>query len=62
MSKLTQQIEHDAHKRGLTMTEVCRRAGIDYSTWWRWKSSKSDPRTSKVERMREAIKRKMKND
>ena len=48
MNTTIKQIEADAAKHGVTMTEVCRRAGINYSTWWRWTRSKFEPRQSSI--------------
>lgn len=55
MTTTIQQIEADAAKHGVTMTEACRRAGVNYSTWWRWRHSKTEPRTSNLDRVRKAI-------
>lgn len=35
------QIEDRAARVGLTMTEVCRRAGVVRQTWQRWRAGKS---------------------
>jgi predicted transcriptional regulator len=37
-------IEQRAHAMGLSLAEVCRRAGIAQSTWVRWKAGLSEPR------------------
>lgn len=55
MNTTIQQIEAAADRRGITMTDACRRAGVNYSTWWRWRRSKTEPRSSKLKRIREAI-------
>jgi transposase-like protein len=55
MTNTIQQIEADAARNGVTMTEACRRAGVNYSTWWRWRHSKHEPRSSKLDRLRETV-------
>jgi transcriptional regulator with XRE-family HTH domain len=53
--KTIEQIEAAATKRGLTMTDVCRSAGVNYSTWWRWRKARTEPRSSKLDRIRCAV-------
>lgn len=36
-------IEREAKKVGLSITDICKRAGIQYSTFSRWKSGKTAP-------------------
>ena len=55
MNPTIQQIEADAARKGVTMTDACRRAGVNYSTWWRWRHCKTEPRASKLDAVREAI-------
>ena len=55
MNHTIQQIEADAARNGVTMTEACRKAGVNYSTWWRWRRSKHEPRSSKLDAIRKAI-------
>lgn len=55
MTPTIQQIEADAAKQGVTMTDVCRKAGVNYATWWRWTRSKFEPRASKLAAIRQAL-------
>ncbi len=55
MNPTIQQIEADAARKGVTMTDACRRAGVNYATWWRWRHSKHEPRASKLDAVRKAI-------
>lgn len=55
MNKTVQQIEADAARKGVNMTDVCRMAGVNYSTWWRWTRSKFEPRQSSIVRIIEAL-------
>lgn len=55
MNKTIQKIEADAAKQGVTMTDVCRKAGVNYATWWRWTRSKFEPRQASVTRIIEAL-------
>jgi transcriptional regulator with XRE-family HTH domain len=55
MKTKIKKIEADAAKYGVTMTDVCRRAGVNPATWWRWKTQKTEPRTSKLEAIRKAL-------
>jgi transcriptional regulator with XRE-family HTH domain len=55
MKSQIKKIEADAAKHGVTMTDVCRRAGVNHATWWRWKTGKTEPRTSKLEAIRKAL-------
>jgi transcriptional regulator with XRE-family HTH domain len=50
------QIEDSASKAGITMRELCQRAGIAYTTYWRWSSGKSEPKLSKLEKLIQAAK------
>lgn len=55
MNSTILKIEADAARKGVTMTDACRKAGVNYSTWWRWRHAKTEPRTSKLESVRKAI-------
>jgi DNA-binding phage protein len=55
MNPALKQIEADARARGMNMTDVCRTAGLNYATWWRWCRAKTEPRTSNLDRLRRAI-------
>ena len=50
------QIEQAAAKAGITMRELCQRAGIAYTTYWRWASGKSEPKQSKLAKLIRAAK------
>jgi len=34
--EILQRIERQAMKKGISMAELCRHAGLAYSTYWRW--------------------------
>jgi hypothetical protein len=51
-----QQIEADAAKNGVRISDACRTAGLDYATWWRWKTGVVKPRSKNLERMASAVK------
>ncbi|WP_332828945.1 hypothetical protein [Novacetimonas sp. GS1] len=38
------EIEEIAKENGLTMPQVCRLAGVAFSTFTRWRQKKSEPR------------------
>jgi predicted transcriptional regulator len=40
---------------GLTPTEMCTRAGTDYSTWWRFQSGRTTPETRTFQLWLEAL-------
>lgn len=50
-----QQIEQSAADKGLTMREVCALSDVARSTFQRWKSQKTSPTVSTINRMIEAI-------
>jgi transcriptional regulator with XRE-family HTH domain len=50
------QIEDSASKAGITMRELCQRAGIAHTTYWRWASGKSEPKLSKLAKLIQAAK------
>jgi transcriptional regulator with XRE-family HTH domain len=50
------QIETTASKAGITMRELCQRAGIAHTTYWRWASGKSEPKQSKLAKLVHAAK------
>lgn len=49
-------IETLAWKAGLSMAEVCRRAGIAQSTFTRWKAGKTEPTLDAYRRLYQAVK------
>ncbi|WP_408870821.1 helix-turn-helix domain-containing protein [Gluconobacter cerinus] len=50
-----QQIEQSAADEGLTMREVCSLSGMARSTFQRWKSGKTSPTVTTINRMMDAI-------
>lgn len=48
-------IERLAAEAGLTLKEVCARAGIAQSTFSRWKAGKTEPTLDVYRRIRDAI-------
>ena len=50
------QIEQAATKAGMNMRELCKLAGIAYTTYWRWASGKSEPKQSKLAKLIRAAK------
>jgi transcriptional regulator with XRE-family HTH domain len=50
------QIEDSATKAGITMRELCSKAGIAHTTYWRWASGKSEPKQSKLAKLIQAAK------
>lgn len=51
----TDDIQALAAERGIAIARVLQAAGIDRSTWWRWKTGRFQPRAATVERIMEAI-------
>lgn len=51
----TNEIEARAEKRGMTIAELLRAAGINRATWWRWKTGRFQPRAATVERILEIL-------
>lgn len=48
-------LEAEATRLDVPMKAAVERAGMDWSTWWRWINAKSDPRLSKLNQVRDAI-------
>jgi transcriptional regulator with XRE-family HTH domain len=48
-------VERLAAQAGLTLKEVCSRAGIAQSTFSRWRAGKTSPTLDVYERLREAL-------
>lgn len=48
------QIEARAKSVGLTIPEICRKAEIAPSTFWRWKNGKTSPSLAVCQRLLEA--------
>lgn len=46
-----QVIEDDLRGRGLPVAELFRRAGIQSSTWWRWKAGRVSPNFSTFDKV-----------
>jgi transcriptional regulator with XRE-family HTH domain len=47
-------VEDMAKKAGMTMAEVCRRAGVAKSTFTRWKNGSTEPTLDVYRRLRDA--------
>lgn len=43
-SEVVSQIETGLSDKGLTVADLCRKAGIAQTTWGRWKGGKFQPR------------------
>lgn len=54
--KRLQALEQRAKKHGIRMDDACRVAGIDYTTYWRWREGKSSPGLDAWERLQNAVK------
>jgi len=52
----TQDIEARAERKGLPLADVLATAGVNRSTWWRWKTGRFQPRAETVERIEAALK------
>lgn len=48
-------IEAKAKEAGLSMKQVCARADIAQSTFWRWKNGMTEPTLDVYRRLRDAI-------
>lgn len=51
------EIESKASESGLSMAEVCRRAGIAHSTFTRWKAGRTDPTLDVYRKLRDVVAR-----
>ena len=49
------EIETLASAQDMTMTEACRRAGIAYSTFTRWRKGETEPTLSVYRRLCDAV-------
>lgn len=49
------EIETKARDMGLTIDELCERAGIDRATWQRWKAGKASPVYENLTRVRAVV-------
>lgn len=54
-AKSASEIERDAQAADLTMKQVCLKAGVAYSTFWRWKNKGSKITLDAHERLQAAI-------
>jgi hypothetical protein len=52
----TQDIEARAQREGLPIADVLATAGVNRSTWWRWKTGRFQPRAETVDRIEAALK------
>lgn len=56
----TEKIEAEAALKGWRMSALCKAAGVNYSTWWRWKSNRYEPRAASVSKLRRILNTKKK--
>lgn len=54
--KRLKALEQLATKHDIRMDDACRVAGIDYTTYWRWREGKSSPGLDTWERLQDAVK------
>ncbi len=55
--KLRNEIEITAEAAGIGMAEVCARAKVPYTTWWKWTKGKLKPNLDSVDRLIAALDR-----
>lgn len=58
MNIITEQIndiERRAKAAGVSMASLLSKAGLNESTWWRWKQGKSSPLLSSLDKVSKAI-------
>lgn len=48
-------IERRAKAAGVSMASLLAKAGLNESTWWRWKQGKSSPLLSSLDKVAKAI-------
>jgi transcriptional regulator with XRE-family HTH domain len=48
-------IERIAAEAGITVPELCKRAGIAHTTFYRWKKKRTSPSIAVYERLRNAL-------
>ena len=51
----TEQIEAEAALKGWRMSALCKAAGVNYTTWWRWKSNRYEPRAASISKLRRIL-------
>lgn len=55
LDKTIPQIERAARKIGLSLPQLCKRAGIDPWTWRRWKRGTHQPQIGKLKQLQRAL-------
>lgn len=50
-----QEIEAAAERAGTSMIQVCKRAGIAYSTFWRWQCRGADMSSGRLQLLMDTI-------
>jgi len=50
-----EDIERQAAEAGLSLKELCARAGIAQSTFYRWRSGETEPQVRVYRRIKEAL-------
>lgn len=49
------EIQDRAYLRGIKLSVLLKYAGINYSTWWRWKQGKFQPRAASLAKIQKAL-------
>lgn len=49
------EIIYRARKRGMKMKHLLEQAGIDHSTWWRWRKCKFQPRKASIDKIKRIL-------
>jgi hypothetical protein len=49
------EIESELAERGISPSELCRRADIHVSTWWRWRNGRYEPQGASARKLRRAL-------
>ena len=55
MADLLKQLERDIAARGVSTRRVLKEAGVNPSTWTRWKAGRNSPNLSTLERCHSAV-------
>lgn len=55
MNPTIQQIETRAAAANVSMLRILQSAGVNHSTWWRWRKAKFQPRQAKLDAVLKAL-------
>lgn len=55
MNPTIQQIEARAKAANVSMLRILQAAGVNHSTWWRWRKEKFQPRQAKLDAVLKAL-------